>query len=67
MVVWDTGELQQLQHDLAAERARAEQKRDIAVAEQRKVMRKNALFEMNQIDRINTWIERIYNDTRRTW
>lgn len=56
MVVWDTSELKDFQAELAKERERVIRKRDIAIAEQRKVMRKNALFELEQIDRIETWI-----------
>jgi len=67
MVVWDTSELKDFQAELAKERERVIRKRDIAIAEQRKVMRKNALFELEQIDRIETWIERIYVDKRRKW
>uniref|UniRef100_A0A6T8ATW4 Uncharacterized protein n=1 Tax=Prymnesium polylepis TaxID=72548 RepID=A0A6T8ATW4_9EUKA len=67
MVVWDADELRQLQKDLETERESAARKRDVAITEQRKVMRKNAIFELQQIERINTWIERIYKDTRRAW
>lgn len=56
MVVWDTAELQDFQKELRKEREAVLRKQEVAKAEQRKVMRKNAQFELQQIDRIETWI-----------
>ena len=67
MVVWDTEELQQFQKDLQAEQQQVTRKKEVAIKEARKTMRVNAEFELNQIERINTWIERIYQDERRSW
>ena len=65
--VFDTSELKSLQALLSDERDRVASQREIAKEEQRKVLRVDCDLDLKRIDRINKWVEHIYNDSRRTW
>jgi hypothetical protein len=65
--VMDTSELKSLDGLLERERAIVIERRAIAKAEQRKVLRVDCDLDIKRIDRIQTWLQNIYKDSRRTW
>ena len=65
--VWDTSELDAFEDQLKAERERLGEVFRIAKEEKRKVIWKNAQFDLKKVDRIEGWIREIRKDTRRTW
>ena len=65
--VWDTSELDAFEDQLKAERERLGEVFRIAKEEKRKVIWKNAQFDLKKVDRIEGWIREIRKGTRRTW
>ena len=65
--VWDTPELDTFGDQLKAERERLSEVFRIAKEEKRKVIWKNAQFDMKKVDRIEGWIKEIRKDERRAW
>ena len=65
--MFDSTELHSLQVLLSEERTRVVEQRKIAKEQQRKVLRVDCDLDLKRIDKINTWVEHIHKDTRRTW
>ena len=65
--VMDTSELRSLVELTNQERERVTELRTVAKAQQRKVLRVNCDLDLKRIDRLQTWIETVLQDSRRQW
>ena len=65
--VYDSSELDALETHLDTERVRLRDTYRIAKEEQRKVIWKNAQFDLKRIDTVEQWVTQVRKDTRRTW
>jgi len=65
--VFDTSELNSLQQLLADERDRAQETRQVAKQQQRKVLRVDCELDIKRIDRILGWVDSALKDKRREW
>jgi hypothetical protein len=60
-------ELDALAAHLKRERARLFEVYRVAKEEQRKVVWKDAQFDLRRLDRLEGWVERVRKDPRRAW
>jgi hypothetical protein len=65
--VWDTSEVDALAAHLKRERARLFDVYRVAKEEQRKVVWKDAQFDLRRLDRLEGWVEQVRKDPRRAW
>jgi len=65
--VMDTSELDSLVQLSVHERERLTELRDVAKAQQRKVLRVNCDLDIKRVDRLSGWIEHVKKDARRKW
>jgi len=65
--VWDTTEVDALAEHLKSERLRLHEVYRVAKEEQRKVLWKDAQFDLKRMDRLEKWILHVKKDGRRTW
>eukprot|EP00962_Isochrysis_galbana_P015809 scaffold4526_cov89-Isochrysis_galbana.AAC.3 len=65
--VWDTSEVDALAGHLKRERARLFEVYRVAKEEQRKVVWKDAQFDLRRLDRLEGWVEQVRKDPRRAW
>lgn len=65
--VMDTTELDSLAELSAKERERLTELRDVAKAQQRKVLRVNCDLDIKAVDRLHGFIDHVKRDKRRSW
>ena len=65
--VWDTAEVDALAEHLKQERMRLFNVYRVAKEEQRKVVWRDAQFDLRRLDRLEGWVAQVKKDPRRNW